>query len=391
LLAVGCLMARQCHLNTCPAGVATQREDLRAKFKGTPEMVIRFFGHIAQEVRETLAELGFRRLEDVIGRTDLLEQAKSTEGRANTLDLESILTPADPSGERPRRCLQERNQRAEQPLDEQLISDARDALDGRGAVCLLHEVHNQNRAVGTRLAGEIARRYGDGGLPAGSIQCHLRGSAGQSFGAFLARGVRLVLTGEANDYVGKGMGGGEIAIRPPVESKLRSHENVIIGNTVLYGATGGSLYAAGRAGERFAVRNSGAKAVVEGVGDHGCEYMTEGVVAILGETGRNFGAGMSNGIAYVLDEDGLFPSRLNPEMVNIARLRQEDDVEMLAALVQRHVQLTGSERGRDILDRWEHFLPLFWKVAPSAAMTEEGPKTIVHRHLESIRALAGVR
>jgi glutamate synthase domain-containing protein 3 len=330
-------------------------------------------------------------LEDVIGRTELLEQAKGAEGRATMLDLTSILTPADPTGERPRHCLQERNHRADQSLDEQIIRDARDALEGGDPVSLSYEVHNQNRAVGTRLSGEIARRYRDEWLPAGSIQCHLRGSAGQSFGAFLTRGVRLVLSGEANDYVGKGMGGGEIAIRPPAESKLSGHENVIIGNTVLYGATGGSLYAAGRAGERFAVRNSGAKAVVEGVGDHGCEYMTEGVVAILGETGRNFGAGMSNGIAYVLDEDGLFPSRLNPEMVNLTRLRQEEDMEMLRALIRRHVRLTGSERGRDILDRWDHFLPLFWKVAPQAAMTDAGPTTVVHRHLESIRALVGVR
>jgi glutamate synthase domain-containing protein 3 len=353
-------------------------------------MVIRFFTHVAQEVREILAELGFRGLDEIIGRADLLEQVPNAEGRAGTLDLTSIVTPADPAGERPRRRLQPRNARADQPLDEQIIRDAAEALEGNGTVCLAYDVHNQNRAVGTRLSGEIAYRYGDEGLADGSIECHLQGSAGQSLGAFLTRGVRLILTGEANDYVGKGMGGGEIAIRPPDESKLTSHENVIIGNTVLYGATGGSLFAAGRAGERFAVRNSGAKAVVEGVGDHGCEYMTEGVVAILGETGRNFGAGMSNGIAYVLDETGDFPSRLNPEMVHMKRVRQEEDVDMLRALILRHVQLTGSPRGQDILDRWDHYLPLFWKVAPHAAMTEEGPMTIIHRHLESVLAAAGM-
>ena len=390
LLSVGCLMARQCHLNTCPTGVATQREDLRAKYRGTPEMVIRFFTHVAEEVRETLAALGFRTLDEVVGRTDLLEQATGVEGRASTLDLTAILATPDRTCERPRRYLGAPSDWAGHSLDERIIEEAREALEGEGAACLSYDVRNENRSVGTRLSGEIARRYGDEGLPEGSIECRFRGSAGQSFGAFLTRGVRLILTGEANDYVGKGMGGGEIAVRPPPELTLPSHENVIMGNTVLYGATGGSLFAAGRAGERFAVRNSGANAVVEGIGDHGCEYMTEGVVAILGETGRNFGAGMSNGIAYVLDEKGLFPSRLNPELINIQRIRQEEDVEMLRALVQRHVQLTGSWRGQDILDRWDHFLPLFWKVAPHAAMTEEGPMTIIHRHLESIRAAAGL-
>ena len=387
LIAVGCLMARQCHLNTCPTGVATQREDLRAKFRGTPEMVVRFFQHIAEEVREILAELGVRSLRDVIGRVDLLEQVVSKDvERSRTLDLSAVLADLDPSGQRPRRCLQERNDRADEPLDDRIIEDAQKAIDGGEPVHLCYEVHNQNRAVGTKLSGEIAYRYLDQGLPEGTIEVQLRGSAGQSLGAFLSRGVRLLLVGEANDYVGKGMGGGEIAIRPPEEATYPSHENVIIGNTVLYGATGGALYAAGRAGERFAVRNSGAKAVVEGVGDHGCEYMTEGVVAILGETGRNFGAGMSNGIAYVLDEGGAFPSKLNPELVHIKRVRAEEDIEMLQTLIRRHAQLTGSKRGQDILDRWDHYQPLFWKVAPHSAMTEEGPMTIIHRHLESIRA-----
>ncbi|MFQ5880608.1 MAG: glutamate synthase-related protein, partial [Dehalococcoidia bacterium] len=391
LIAVGCLMARQCHLNTCPTGVATQREDLRAKFRGTPDMVVRFFHHTAEEVREILAELGVRSLRDVIGRADLLEQAVSTDHpRSCSLNLSAILADPDPAGERPRRCLQERNDRADQPLDDRIIEDAREAIETSAPVRLSYEVHNQNRAVGTKLSSEIAYRYLDEGLPEGTIEVQLRGSAGQSLGAFLVRGVRLILTGEANDYVGKGMGGGEIAIRPAQEATYPSHENVIMGNTVLYGATGGSLYAAGRAGERFAVRNSGAKAVVEGVGDHGCEYMTEGVVAILGETGRNFGAGMSNGIAYVLDEKGDFPSKLNPEMVNIKRVRSEEDVEMLRALIRRHVQLTGSKRGQDILDRWDHYLALFWKVAPHAAMTEEGPQTIIHRHLETLRTTLAV-
>ncbi len=387
LIAVGCLMARQCHLNTCPTGVATQREDLRAKFRGTPENVVQFFHHIAEEVREILAQLGFRSMDEIIGRVDLLEQvADSESARASRLDLSAILTPPDPTGTRPLRHLQERNDRTDTPLDDRIIAEAGDALDGRRAMRLHYDIANVHRAVGTRLSGEIARRHGDAGLPEGTIECNFRGSAGQSFGAFCVKGVRLILAGEANDYVGKGMGGGEIAIRPPSDATFVSHENVIMGNTVLYGATGGSLYAAGRAGERFAVRNSGGKAVVEGIGDHGCEYMTEGIVAILGETGRNFGAGMSNGIAYVLDEMGDFPSKLNPELVAIKRITADEDIEMLRALIGRHVMLTGSRRGEEILTRWSHYLPLFWKAAPHAAITEEGPMTIIRRHLESIRA-----
>lgn len=385
LIAIGCQMARQCHLNTCPVGIASQREDLRAKFPGTPDDVVTYFSHVAQEVRELLASLGYRRLDEIVGRADLLRQIERPERpRAQTLDLSPIITMA-PDG-KPIRALQERNDRTERTLDDRILEDAKDALEGRGAVRLSYKVRNTDRAVGTKLAGEIAYRYHEEGLPEGTIEISLEGSAGQSLGAFLHRGIRIVLRGEANDYVGKGMGGGEIALLPPEDSPFESHENVIMGNTCLYGATGGMLFAAGRAGERFAVRNSGAKAVVEGIGDHGCEYMTEGVVVILGETGRNFGAGMSNGIAYVLDEKGDFPSKLNPELVAIKRVTGEQDVEMLTGLIKRHVQLTGSRRGREILDHWERFQPLFWKVAPHTAMTEEGPQTIINRHIESVRA-----
>ncbi|HXF51681.1 MAG TPA: glutamate synthase large subunit [Dehalococcoidia bacterium] len=385
LIAIGCQMARQCHLNTCPVGIASQREDLRAKFPGTPDNVVTFFSHVAQEVRELLASLGYRRLDEIIGRMDLLRQIERPERpRAKTLDLSPIITMA-PDG-KPIRALQERNDRVERTLDDQILEDAKEALEGRGSVRLCYKVRNTDRTVGTKLAGEIAYRYHEEGLPEGTIEINLEGSAGQSLGAFLHRGIRIILRGEANDYVGKGMGGGEIALLPPEGSPFESHENVIMGNTCLYGATGGMLFAAGRAGERFAVRNSGAKAVVEGVGDHGCEYMTEGVVVILGETGRNFGAGMSNGIAYVLDEKGDFPSKLNPELVAIKRVTGDQDIEMLTGLIKRHVQLTGSRRGREILENWERFQPLFWKVAPHTAMTEEGPQTIINRHIESVRA-----
>ncbi len=316
---------------------------------------------------------------------DLLRQIERPERpRAQKLDLSPILTMV-PDG-KPIRALQDRNDRIERTLDDQILRDAKDALEGRGSVRLCYKVRNTDRTVGTKLAGEIAYRYHEEGLPEGTIEINLEGSAGQSLGAFLHRGVRIILRGEANDYVGKGMGGGEIALLPPENSPFESHENVIMGNTCLYGATGGMLFAAGRAGERFAVRNSGAKAVVEGVGDHGCEYMTEGVVVILGETGRNFGAGMSNGIAYVLDEKGDFPSKLNPELVAIKRVTGEQDIEMLTGLIKRHVQLTGSRRGREILENWDRFQTLFWKVAPHTAMTEEGPQTIINRHIESVRA-----
>ena len=389
LVAIGCLMARQCHLNTCPVGIASQREDLRAKFEGTPEDIVRFFGHVAEESREIMAEMGVRCMDEVIGRMDLLETVDDVQdARARMLDLKPLLwTPDD---DRSIKRTQDRNDRHEEILDDQIIKDVAEALDGNGPVQRSYEIRNIHRTVGARVAGEIAHRYRKEGLPEGSIELNFKGSAGQSFGAFCHTGLRMILTGEANDYVCKGMGGGEVALRPHPDATFNTHENAIMGNTVLYGATGGSLFAAGRAGERFAVRNSGGKAVVEGVGDHGCEYMTEGVIVILGDTGRNFGAGMSNGIAYVLDEHGAFPSKLNPELVAIKRVTDDEDVEIVRALIQRHVQLTESPRGQEVLDAWDDYRPLFWKVAPHSAMTEEGPQTIIGRHLESLRSALAV-
>ncbi len=387
-VAIGCQMARQCHLNTCPVGVATQREDLRAKFRGTPQHVVNFLAHTAEDVRQLLAEMGFRGLEEIIGRTELLEQVPVEDPRANLLDLSGILHNPDPAWERPHRRVQERNDRPDQPLDLQVIRDAAEALDGRGRVKLHYRVGNGNRAIGTRVSGEIARRHGNLGLPESTIELQLTGTAGQSLGAFGARGLRIILTGQANDYVGKGLGGAEIAIRPADDARFATDENVIAGNTVLYGATAGSLFIAGRAGERFAVRNSGARAVVEGVGDHGCEYMTEGVVVILGATGRNFGAGMSNGVAYVLDENRTFASRVNPELVGVRPIETSEDMQMLLSLVRRHYKLTRSRKAKEILDTWDLFLPLFWKVAPHTALTEEGPMTVVLRHLEMVRGHA---
>jgi len=364
MVAIGCVMARTCHLNTCPVGIATQRPDLRAKFPGTPEMLVNFLTLLAEDVRRILAELGFRKIEDIVGRVDLLEQKAVDNPKAMRLDLSRILTPADPTWKRPRYHTWERNDRKDRPLDLRIIKDAKRSLDGDGPVELFYKIRNIHRAVGTRVAGEIARRYGDTGLSPGTIQCHFEGTAGQSFGAFSIRGLRLYLNGEANDYVAKGMGGGEIIIRPGKGAEFQSHENAIVGNTVMYGSTGGFLYAAGRAGERFCVRNSGGIAVIEGVGDHGAEYMTGGVVVVLGETGRNFGAGMTGGLAYVLDESKEFELKYNPQLVGLARLEAAEDMELLRDLILNHLEFTKSRRAQDILDRWEHFLPLFWKVEP---------------------------
>ena len=389
MLAVGCKMARQCHLNTCPVGVATQRADLREKYFGTPEMLISFFVHVADEVRTTLAELGYRSIDELIGRSDLLRQRPVRGGqRSDQIDLTRLVTPIDPERSKPHMALSTRNDRHEDVvLDEQIIEDVQDAIEHRTPVQRRYPIRNTNRTVGARLSGRIALRYGDTGLPFGTININFDGTAGQSFGAFLTRGVRLHLTGQANDYVAKGMSGGAIMVRPHPLQPTRTHETVLVGNTVLYGATGGSLFIAGRAGERFGVRNSGALAVVEGIGDHGCEYMTDGVVVILGETGRNFGAGMSNGVAFVLDERGDFRSRVNQELVGLEQVTVPEDIELLEALVRRHQEETGSPRATELLSDWRRRLPQFWKVAPKFAVTEGGAMTVTERHLRAVRQL----
>ena len=362
MVATGCVMARQCHLNTCPVGVATQDPALRAKYPGTPEMVVNFMLGVANEVRAILANLGHRCLNDVIGRPELLQPIDLADyPKAATLDLSEILTSADTTGTQPRYHLQERNNREEIPLDDQIIKDAAEAITQKTSIQLSYPIRNTNRTVGARLSGEIAVRYGDAGLPDRTIQCDFEGSAGQSFGAFCISGVQFVLTGEANDYVGKGMAGGELIVKPAPTASFQTYENTIIGNTVLYGATGGALYAAGSAGERFCVRNSGATAVVEGVGDHGCEYMTAGVVVILGETGRNFGAGMSGGTAYVLDEKRQFEKKYNSD-IKLEKVTGETDIKNLMALIQNHAAYTGSQHAENILTNWEAFLPHFWKI-----------------------------
>ncbi|MGE3960651.1 MAG: glutamate synthase large subunit [Dehalococcoidia bacterium] len=386
MIAVGCKMARQCHLNTCPVGVATQREDLRAKYFGSPEMLVTYLTHIARQVREILASLGYRSVDEVIGRADLLEQIEGDPAhRWHRLDLSRIIKPVDPENREPHKRTVERNDRPDwKRLDDEILLEAKDNIDSGKQVSLSYAVKNTDRTVGGRLSGVVAERYGDTGLSYGTIDLTFRGSAGQSFGAFLSRGVRLTLTGEANDYVGKGMSGGEIIIRPPSETNFDRTPAVLVGNTVLYGATGGNLFVAGAAGERFAVRNSGARAVVEGIGDHGCEYMTDGVVVVLGDTGRNFGAGMSNGVGYILDERGDFRSRVNQELVGLSQVTDPEDIELLEALIRRHVDVTDSKRAKALLAEWRLALPKFWKVAPKVSPTEEGAQTVVRRHLTAL-------
>ncbi len=359
LVSLGCDMARQCHLNTCPTGIATQREDLRAKFTGRPQFLINYLTLVAEEVRTWLAQLGVSRLEDIVGRGDLL-QAKGD----SDVDVSSLLVSLPVTS-----LADAQTSVPDSPVAQELLEEAIPALNAEGSVITQHVIHNYDRSIGVSLSGEIARRYGNVGLPGVSITCHLQGSAGQSFGAFNVNGVRLLLSGDANDYVGKGMNGGQIVIAPPTVSTFASQDNIILGNTALYGATGGYLFAAGRAGERFAVRNSGAVAVVEGVGDHGCEYMTGGMVVVLGETGRNFGAGMSAGVAYVLDMAGNFSGRCNTELVEAMRIDDDHELETVRSIVELHARKTRSAYAAGILDDWINLSHKFWRVLPRGTNT----------------------
>ncbi len=354
LVAAGCAMIRQCHLNTCPVGVATQRPDLRAKYPGEPEHVVRFMLYVAQQVRMLLADLGARSLDEIVGRVDLLRAREVATPKVARLDLGELLrrSPGAAAGTEPvlrASDIRVRNDRpGDEPLDEQLLRDVAPALARAAAVSRGYAVSNRDRSLGARIAGEIARRFGDAGLPSGSIRLRLRGAAGQSFGAFTVAGMELTLVGEAQDYVGKGMSGGELVLRPPAGDRLPSERGVILGNTALYGATGGALFAAGQAGERFAVRNSGAVAVVEGCGDHGAEYMTGGVIVVIGRVGRNFGAGMSGGVAFLLDPEGAVARRVNRGSVVVGDL-DADDADWVERLLRRHVAVTGSRHAAELL------------------------------------------
>jgi glutamate synthase domain-containing protein 3 len=372
LIVEGCVMMRKCHLNTCPVGIATQDPQLRARFAGQPEHVVNYFFFIAEEVRELMARLGFRTMDEMIGRTDILRALPTANNaKARTLDLEPLLHLATPAtitlvDRVERRHVKPKRRRwdATGKVNAMLVELARPALEGAQRVTATLPITNSDRAVGATLSGEIARRYRDVGLPEDTISFKFTGSAGQSFGAFAARGLSLELEGEANDYVGKGLSGGRLIVRHPRAAQFIPDQTVLIGNTVLYGATSGEAYFAGVAGERFAVRNSGAIAVVEGVGDHGCEYMTGGTVVVLGRIGRNFGAGMSGGLAFVLDEFGEVEQQCNKGLVDLVRVSDFGERDVLRRIIEQHARYTGSARAKRELGQWDRALKNFVAVVP---------------------------
>jgi glutamate synthase (NADPH/NADH) large chain len=365
LIAMGCLMVRQCHSNTCPVGVCTQDEELRKRFSGTPEKVVHLFSFLAEEVREILAGLGVRSLDEIIGRTDLLMQVSRGGAHLDDLDLNPILAQADAGGSARYCTLQGRNE-VPDTLDAQMIKDAAPVFGHGEKMQLAYNIRNTHRAIGTRLSSHLVRTFGMTGLQPGHITVRLTGSAGQSLGAFAVQGLKLEVFGDANDYVGKGLSGGTIVVRPAPSSPLtaRTNENTIIGNTVLYGATAGRLFAAGQAGERFAVRNSGADAVVEGCGSNGCEYMTGGTVAILGPAGDNFAAGMTGGMAFVYDPAGELPVLINDESVIYQRLASVHWESMLRALIEEHIRETQSLHAAQLLSSWDATRLQFWQICP---------------------------
>jgi len=365
LVTLGCVMMRKCHLNTCPAGIATQDEALRKRFIGRYKYVVNYFNFIAEEVREYLAQLGVRSLDEIIGRSDLLEQNKAVGNwKTNGIDLSKLIYFPEEGKKYPLRKATEQDHKIDDVLDRQLIKQSQAALINKEKVWVASDIINTDRTVGAMLSGEVSKKYGEEGLPKNTINCTFHGSAGQSFGAFLTKGVSFRLEGDANDYLGKGLSGGKVIVVPPNGSTFKPEENIIIGNTVLYGATSGFVYVRGVAGERFAVRNSGAYAVVEGVGDHCCEYMTGGRVVVLGKTGRNFAAGMSGGIAYVLDEDGTLDYYCNKGLVDLSPVEDHADVKELQFLLNKHLLHTNSLKAQEILVNWTQYLPKFVKVIP---------------------------
>jgi len=387
LVVEGCIMMRKCHLNTCPVGVATQDPELRKRFSGQPEHVVNFFFFVAEEVREIMAQLGIRKFDDLVGHSELLDMRPGIEHwKAKGLDFSKIFYQPNVPADVPRLHTETQDHGLEKALDHKLIAQAKPALEKGQKVQIETTIINVNRTCGTMLSGEVARRYGHAGLPDDTIHVKLTGTAGQAFGAFLAKGVTLELTGEGNDYVGKGLSGGRIIIKPSPDFRGDTQQNIICGNTVMYGATEGEAFLAGVGGERFCVRNSGGTAVVEGVGDHGCEYMTGGTVVVLGMTGRNFAAGMSGGIAYVLDEEGSFKHRCNLAQVALEKVLPASriaageplhlgvaDETQLKELITRHAEYTGSETAKAILGNWDAYREKFVKVYPheyKRALTE---------------------
>jgi glutamate synthase (ferredoxin) len=367
LVVLGCIMMRVCHLNTCPVGVATQDPLLRERFTGNPDHVVNFMRFIAAELREIMAKLGFRTLNEMVGRTDRLVPWKAIEHwKACGLDLTPILHQPEVGPEVGRYRQIDQDHGLEKSLDlTEILALCKPAIERGEKVRAELKIRNVHRVVGTITGSEVTKKWGMNGLPEDTIHLKFKGSAGQSFGAFMPKGMTLELEGDANDYFGKGLSGGRIVIYPPKGSTFVAEENIIIGNVALYGATSGEIFVRGMAGERFGVRNSGVTAVVEAIGDHGCEYMTGGRVVILGRTGRNFAAGMSGGIAYILDEAGDFEGRCNKELVGISKLTDADEIELVWKLIQRHQTYTQSERAAKIVADWKSFVPKFVKVLPN--------------------------
>jgi len=381
LIVMGCVMMRKCHLNTCPVGVATQNAELRKRFRGKADNLVTFFRFLAEEVREQLAELGYRHMDDIIGRFDLLERnPEVNHWKIKNLDLSGLLTLPAESLVNTMHCTVSQDHKIDNVLDRELIEEAEKAISDKQPVLIHRAIHNTDRTIGAMLSGKIATLYGSDGLPDGTIKCKFTGSAGQSFGAFLSPGVELYLQGESNDYLGKGLSGGRIIVVPPAGSLFEPDKNIIIGNTVLYGATRGEIYISGVAGERFGVRNSGANAVVEGVGSHCCEYMTGGRMVVLGTTGSNFAAGMSGGIAYIYNENGDFDYYCNMGMVELSLVEDHSDINELTELIRRHHQYTDSKKAKMILDDLNKYLPMFIKVIPY-----DYKKVLQEQKLEEIR------
>jgi len=364
LVAGGCIMMRKCHLNTCPVGVATQDPELRKLFSGKPEHVVNLFRFMAEELREIMAELGFRTINEMVGRVQFLKVKEGLQNwKAKKIDLSGILHPVNNPKDVTLYNSEKQDHGMDDILDWKLLEAAQPALEDKTPVFATYEVRNVDRTIGTLLSNEISKKYGSPGLPDNTINYKFKGSAGQSFGAFATKGISFELEGEANDYVGKGLSGAQLAIYPSERATFTPEDNIIIGNVALYGATSGELFIRGMAGERFAVRNSGATTVVEGIGDHGCEYMTGGRALILGETGRNFAAGMSGGIAWVYNPNQTFSENCNTEMVDLDPLSIKDE-EQIIALLHKHVHLTGSKVAKDILDNWRKASSSFVKVYP---------------------------
>jgi glutamate synthase (ferredoxin) len=365
LVVMGCIMMRVCHLGTCPVGIATQNQKLREKFSGRAEHVVNFFHFIAEEVRELMAQLGFRTMEEMIGHSEMLDMRKAiSHYRAKGLDFTKIFYKPPVSPDVALHRTREQDHGLDRALDQQLLKLAAPALTNAESVTIDIPITNVNRTVGTILGSEVTRKYGGNGLPDDTIRINFSGSAGQSFGAFVPRGMTMILTGDANDYVGKGLSGGKVVVAPPSGVRFNPSENVIIGNVALYGATGGRAFFRGRAGERFCVRNSGAMAVVEGVGDHGCEYMTGGVAVVIGPTGRNFAAGMSGGAAYIYDPNREFAAKCNMEMVELENFTEKEDLDLVRDLLVQHVGHTSSDVAQGILNNWSEAHRHFVKVMP---------------------------